>query len=403
MNIKELFEKIGETRLTEEVPKGPTLKDMNVTQETIGLIDTWAKEMTRYGILATYIPELKKVNPDLTAIAVGDLYGNELVVGDGKEVVVSMQSVIKPFLYIYALNKGIPPEDISGTEPTALPFYDDKILRPKLHLKKAEHPLNNAGAISSSIAIDDFEDFLAFMRILTRNSKLNTLKNVFESEMKTNDNNRAIANRMVAEGRFKNAKEGERALRNYTQACSIGMNARDALRACLVIASGGVGISDNKRLFDRNHAVRVMSAMNSFGMYERSGLFSLLVAGSRANTCKSGVGGIIININPGVGAFVTYSPLLDSVGNSVYGSYAMIPLNNLLAAPGAMRFDIDETLRSLDVHDKEESRVVHEKILQLVQNGENAHVYRADPKILAKLKKEYTKRKDTLDGLISKK
>src|SRR3989338_8038126 len=126
---------------------------------------------------------------------------------------------------------------------------------------------------------------------------------------------------------------------NYTKACSLGLTVEDVLNASLVLASGGT--HNKKRLAKINNVVRVMSAMNTYGLYEQSGIISLMVSGVRANTSKSGVSGLIININPGVGAFVTYNPLLNFEGNSVYGVYAMIPLNNLLALPGGMRLEPD--------------------------------------------------------------
>jgi glutaminase len=88
--------------------------------------------------------------------------------------------------------------------------------------------------------------------------------------------------------------------------------------------------------------------MNSFGFYERTGEISLLAAGVRALSCKSGVGGLIINIDPGRGAFCTYGPRLDKSGNSVFGKYSLIPLNNVMSAPNPMRLSIEETLRSIN-------------------------------------------------------
>ena len=324
----------------------PTLASMGIKKKVIEEIEAWAKRMATYGDLASYIPELTKADPTKTAISIGDLRGNIISVGGGKIIRPSVQSVIKPFLYIYALSRGVPAEDISGIEATASAFNTDRILQPELHERRAGHPLNNAGAISSAGAIDTFEDFLGFMKTLTGNAKLSVLKDVFDSEMKTNNNNRAIAYRLVAAGRFKKQRQGEEALEHYTRACSIGMNTEDALQACLVIASGGK--KGTKKLFNEDYAVRAINAMNSYGLYEYTAEISLLAAGTRALSCKSGVGGLIINIDPGRGAFCTYGPLLDAAGNSVFGKLALIPLNNMLAAPNAMRLSTEEIIRSIE-------------------------------------------------------
>lgn len=219
-------------------------------------------------------------------------------------------------------------------------------MSPEFQEKRAGHPLNNAGAISSAGEIEKFDDFLSFMKTLTGNPKLNVLEDVFESEMETNSNNRAIAYRLVASGRFNKQEIGIRALETYTKACAIGVNTEDAVRASLVIANRGM--RGEKRIIAEDNAVRAISAMNTYGLYEHTGEISLLAAGVRALSCKSGVGGLVINIDPGRGGFCTYSPLLDDAGNSVFGKYALIPLNNVLAAPNAMRLSAKEIIRSIN-------------------------------------------------------
>lgn len=298
MDVKELLNKIGNSSYSYKNNKTPTLQELGINEQKIRLVDKWSREMSTYGILGLYIPELRNVNKELTAIAIGDLHGNRFVVGNGSAIKASAQSVIKPFLYLYALEKGVPSEKIA------------------------------------------------------------------------------------------NSKESDRAYTNYTMACSLGMNVSDTLNASLVLASGGIGTHNKKKLANLNNVVRVLSAMNTFGLYEQSGKIALLVSGARANTSKSGVGGLIININPGVGAFVTYSPLLNSEGNSVYGLYAMILLNNLLALPGGMRLDAGELNKALDDYTKEESEKVHRKIISLVKQGENSSVFRINPKLLKSIKKK---------------
>ena len=323
----------------------PTLDEMGITQVLLEQIYSWANEIATYGELASYIPELTEVDPNKTAIAIGDLRGNILAAGNGKNVRPSIQSVIKPFLYLYALEQGLLPESISSIEATAVAFNADQVLQPELDKKRPGHPLNNAGAISSAGSIVDFADFLEFMKVLTDSKNLTLLEDVFTSEMQTNSNNRAIAYRLIAAGRFKAQKEGEKALENYTKACSIGITVEEAIRACIVLARGGEKNGTN--IIKQDHVVRAINAMNSYGLYERTGEISLLAAGVRALSCKSGVGGLIINIDPGRGAFCTYGPRLDLAGNSVFGKYVLIPLNNILAAPNAMRLSVEEIIRVL--------------------------------------------------------
>lgn len=338
--LKKILKKATHTK------SSPTLEDMEITIELIEEVYDWANMMATYGELASYIPELCRVDSSKSAIAIGDLHTNIISVGSGRDVIPSIQSVVKPFLYIYALEQGVAAEKIAGIEATASSFNTDRILSPELQEKRAGHPLNNAGAISSAGAIEDFRDFLNFMRILTGNPKLSVLEDIYESEMDTNSNNRAIAYRLVASGRFDRQEKGIQALENYTKACAVGVNTEDAVRACLVVAYRGR--REGKRIIEEDNAVRAINAMNSYGLYEHTGEISLLASGTRAISCKSGVGGLIINIDPGRGAFCTYGPLLDDSGNSVFGKYALVPLNNILAAPDAMRLSADEIIRSIN-------------------------------------------------------
>lgn len=322
-----------------------TLMEMGVTEALLNDIYDWSNSMATYGEVASYIPELSKVAPDKTAIVIGDLNGNILSAGNGLDVKVSIQSVIKPFLYIYALEKGVPANQISFIEATALKFNTDAVMQPDQRKNLPGHPLNNAGAISSAGSIAYFDDFLNFMRMLTNNNELNVMNSVFESEMRTNNNNRAIAYRLVETGQFSNQKLGEKALEFYTKACAIGVTVLDATNACLILANGGQ--KNGLQIIKEDNVVRAINAMNSYGLYEHTGEISLLAAGTRALSCKSGVGGLIINVDPNRGAFCTYGPKLDSAGNSVFGKYALIPLNNLLAAPNGMRLSSEEIIRSL--------------------------------------------------------
>jgi len=322
-----------------------TLEDLHITQSVIDEVVDWASQVDEKGKLADYIPQLACVNPHKQAIVIADAAGNMIESGNGLEERISIQSVVKPFLYIYALEQGIPYDAISYIEPTSLSFNTDAVLNPSSQKLKPGHPLNNAGAISSSGAIHNFEDFLEFMRRLTGNSELDILTDVFNSEMDTNANNRAIAYRLVATARFKSNQEGKQALINYTKACSIGITPVELTRACVVLANGGY--MNHEPFIQTSSVVRAVNSMNSFGLYERTSEISLLAAGARALSCKSGVGGLIIGIDPYRGAFTTYGPRLDKTGNSVFGKYALIALNNLLASPYSMRLSAEEIIQEI--------------------------------------------------------
>ena len=85
------------------VPHTLSLADMGINEDIVNQIYEWAKPYSAEGELASYIPELARVDSDKSAIVIGDLLGNQIAVGNGVDVKVSIQSVVKPFLYIYAL------------------------------------------------------------------------------------------------------------------------------------------------------------------------------------------------------------------------------------------------------------------------------------------------------------
>ena len=73
-------------------------------------------------------------------------------------------------------------------------------------------------------------------------------------------------------------------------------------------------------------AVRnILSLMYSCGMYNYSGQFAFQVG----LPAKSGVSGVVIVVVPGVAGFATWSPPLDTIGNSVRGLRFCVELVSL--------------------------------------------------------------------------
>ena len=81
------------------------------------------------------------------------------------------------------------------------------------------------------------------------------------------------------------------------------------------LANGGVNPLTGERVVSTKTVRDVLSIMNSCGMYDYSGEFAFKVG----VPAKSGVSGAIMTIVPGVMGYCTYSPLLDSYGNSSRG------------------------------------------------------------------------------------
>ena len=61
------------------VPHTLSLTDMGITEEIVNQIYEWAKPHATEGELASYIPELARVDANKSAIVIGDLLDNQIV------------------------------------------------------------------------------------------------------------------------------------------------------------------------------------------------------------------------------------------------------------------------------------------------------------------------------------
>jgi len=92
------------------------------------------------------------------------------------------------------------------------------------------------------------------------------------------------------------------------------------------LADGGVNPLTGERVVSAEVARDTLALLASCGMYENSGEW-LFEIGLPA---KSGVSGDIVAIAPGKGALGTFSPRLDTAGNSVRGQRACFHLSRAL-------------------------------------------------------------------------
>lgn len=283
--------------------------------ETIDNIIFETKKYSSLGKVASYIPELENVDEDNFAMAIVDTKGNKLEKGDFN-LKFSIQSISKIIDLIMAL------EDVGeekvfskiGTEPTEYKFNSlipitDKVV----------NPLINSGAITTTSFIsgcnteEKFERVLEKVKVLSGTKKVEALWNVYNSEMKTADRNRAISYFLKSKGIIKGNVED--VLDLYTRNCSIGLNVTELAHIGSILANGGMSLDNKERLIEKDVVRITLALMSSCGMYEESGKYLVEVG----FPSKSGVGGGILAIVPGKYGICTYSPRLDEVGNSVRG------------------------------------------------------------------------------------
>ena len=113
------------------------------------------------------------------------------------------------------------------------------------------------------------------------------------------------------------------------QTCSLEMNCESMSVMAGTLANGGICPITGERVLANEAVKNVLSLMYSCGMYNYSGQFAFQVLWNvnwKANTsdqvglpAKSGVSGIVLVVVPNVVGFATWSPPLDSIGNSARG------------------------------------------------------------------------------------
>ena len=284
---------------------------------------------TARGHVATYIPELAKVDPDRLGIYVSTPDGDHFA-GDCA-VPFTMQSVVKPLILLQALmDSGIDTvRALVGVEATGKPFdtfnYSDQALT-GAHI----NPMINTGAIALCTLIrgrdynERFDRLLALVRTLADNPSLEVDQAVFRSEQLTGNKNRALAYLLTAYGMISDPVN--EILDCYFKACSITVTCRDLAKIAHIFALRGIHPAAGERLFPAQYAKYVTATMATCGMYDGSGEFALKVG----FPAKSGVGGGIMGVIPkrmGIGVF---APSLDKHGNSVAGVELLSRLSSAL-------------------------------------------------------------------------
>jgi glutaminase len=267
------------------------------------------------GTVANYIPELSKADPAHFGISLATIDGHVYEIGD-TAVPFTIQSISKAFVFALALETlgAEKVEAVIGVEPSGDAFNS-------IRLSADNRPFNamvNSGAIACSGLIHRAEGAGAFERIRTAlgrfaGRELAVDEAIYVSERDTGDRNRAIAyllrNYSVIEG------DVDTVLDVYFRQCSILVTARDLAVMAATLANSGVNPVTGDQVISPYAVARTLSVMTSSGMYDYAGEWVYRVG----IPAKSGVGGGIIAALPAQFGLGTFSPLLDSHGNSVRG------------------------------------------------------------------------------------
>ena len=216
-----------------------------------------------------------------------------------------------------------------GADATGLPF--NSIMAILLENDHPSTPLVNAGAIAACSMIRPtgasdakWKAITEFIEALT-GSRIAVIDELYRSESETNFNNRAIAWLLRNYGRIYD--DPELSLDLYTRQCSLGVTARQLAVMAATIASGGVNPITHLKVFDAALTPKITALMATVGFYEHTGDW-LYATGLPA---KSGVGGGILAVVPGVMGLAAFAPPLDEAGNSVKAQKALAQIADRLS------------------------------------------------------------------------
>lgn len=268
------------------------------------------------GHVASYIPELAKVDGSQFGVCLYTVEGKEYHVGDA-ETKFSIQSIVKVFALAMVYQRvGEALWERVGVEPSGGAFNSLALLEFEHGIPR--NPFINAGAlVLTDILISEWENpkeaVLDFIRKLAGTPDIYFNEEVALSEASCGYRNGASVALMKSFGNIHN--DFFNVLDVYFHLCSIEMTCQELARAFLVFSNSGRDIDTKQNILSAKQAKRVNALMQVCGFYDESGDFAFRVG----LPGKSGVGGGMVAVYPGKFAVVSWSPPLNAKGNSVRG------------------------------------------------------------------------------------
>jgi glutaminase len=276
------------------------------------------------GSVPANIPFLAAVPFNRFGIAVATASGEVFSSGDA-DVPFSIQSISKVFTLAMALRA-----DSSGAlwsrvlrEPSGTSF--NSLVQLEVEHGIPRNPFINAGAlvVTDHLMEETPDAATRLLRFLTAQAD-STGPFIDEaaaaSELSSSSRNLALAHFLKGFGNLRQAAES--VVENYVRQCSIMMTCSELAKAGLFLARDGQGALGT--VLTPSEAKRIGSIMLTCGMYDAAGEFAYRVG----LPGKSGVGGGILVIVPGVCAICVWSPRLDAKGNSLAGTAALADLSD---------------------------------------------------------------------------
>lgn len=295
-------------------------------QEILDAIQLEIQATQFAGEVATYIPDLAKVDPSKFGMHLVSTDNQHFSFGDCAERF-SIQSISKVLSLTLALIKG--GEELwkrVGVEPSGDPF--NSLVQLEYENGIPRNPLINAGALVVcdslvSLLANPKDEYLEFVKKMANNDTICYDESVAASEKTRGYHNKAMINLMKAFGNIHN--DIDVVLDLYFHTCSLSLSCKELAATFLTYANHGMVACSEELLLSAKRTKRINALMQTCGFYDEAGEFAFKVG----LPGKSGVGGGIVAVHPGKYSVAVWSPKLNIKGNSTAGIHALELLTNM--------------------------------------------------------------------------
>lgn len=279
------------------------------------------------GKVADYIPELAKVGRSLFGLAAVTTGGEVFEIGDSQHLF-TIQSAINPIMHGLALDERGPDlvESRIGVEPSGNPFNAINLNEQN---NTPRNPMINAGAICLSDLVQGAEPGDRLKKVLDTvgdfvGREIEVDSAVYNSEKSSGHHNQAIASLLT---KFKKLDHPlEQVLDLYFKQCSIRVCCTDLATLAATLANRGINPITGIQAVDPRYIRNVLSVMYTCGLYEVAGQWAYDVG----LPAKSGVGGGLYAVVPGLVGIAIFSPPLNKSGASERGTLIVRDLARIL-------------------------------------------------------------------------
>ncbi|XP_043288779.1 glutaminase kidney isoform, mitochondrial isoform X3 [Venturia canescens] len=283
----------------------------------------WKCKSNTEGKVASYIPQLARMNPDYWGVSVCTIDGQRFSIGD-TTIPFTLQSCSKPLTYAIALER-LGQEVVHqyvGQEPSGRNF-NELVLD---YNKKPHNPMINAGAIliisllktlvkPEMTLAEKFDFTMNYFKRLAGGENMGFNNAVFLSEREAADRNYALGFYMREHKCYPEKTNLREVMDLYFQCCSMEAHCDTMSVMAATLANGGICPITEEKVLKPDGVRDVLSLMHSCGMYDYSGQFAFKVG----IPAKSGVSGCLLVVIPNVMGICTWAPPLDPLGNSCKG------------------------------------------------------------------------------------